>query len=519
MRQKHRTRAQVWTRRVVLAVLLICTPAILLEVVLRAVGFSRPQVDPNMQSKTIAACVAALNQRFGTDAFIEDAHLLWRLKPRSNLGGIDVSTEGLLSGGQDNPMDIPGSRSAQRVLCLGDSMSAVTYRTYPSTAQRLADSVALARTVDIRNAAVPGYTTEQALRWLERLVKWRPDVVLLAFGWNDQFTALNIPDRELGYSNAAAAVLHRMLGRLRIYQLVAAPVEAKLLDRNQRRDAVETTGTQRRVSPEQFEDNLRELVERTHSLGAMPVLLTEPENLNQASERNLEARNFVSPDTGAAVQVHHAYNAIVRRVAVDTHTPLVDLEEEFMRRNRENFFEPDGIHLTGRAHNHIARLVLALLRDEGRITPAEYDGIARAERHDTTAPDKPRAAWSVVPPHLDAPATATLEVGVVAHNVGNTRWLREHVLPRFGTRTQVPYGGVSVVGNWRTVDSPDSKSAAVAHLPSDILPGETTSVTLTMAAPSKPGNYEMEIGLRADGIGDLKMFGAETTTFTVTTLP
>lgn len=195
----------------------------------------------------------------------------------------------------------------------------------------------------------------------------------------------------------------------------------------------------------------------------------------------------------------------------------MDLEEEFLRRKRENYFEPDGMHLTGRGHNHTARLLLALLRDEGRITPVEYDAIAQAERHDTTAPDKPRAAWSVVPPHRDAWTTETLDVAVVAHNVGNTRWLREHIVPHFGNRRNVPYGSVSVVGVWRTVNSPNMKTAVQAHLPSDILPGETTSVTLSMASPPQPGSYELEIGLRADAIGELKQFGAETTTFTVTT--
>jgi lysophospholipase L1-like esterase len=530
MKRRRRTPAQLWSRRVLLALLLACTPALALEIVLRAAGFWRPQVDPDMQAKTIRACVEALNARFAADAFVEDPHLLWKLKPGSNLGGIDVTNDGLLGELEQNPLDVSRSHSAQRVLCLGDSVTAITYRTYATTAQRLANSVALARPLEIRNAAVPGYTTEQALRWFEKLQAWRPDVVLLCFGWNDQFSALNVPDRELGYSNPVTAALHRLLGRVRIYQLIAAPVEAKLLGHSTNSDArarnakksgstsgmpFESNGMQRRVSPEQFEENLRTLVQRVRSLGAMPVLITEPENLAEASEKNLESRNFVSGDLGKAGEVHHAYNHVVRRVAIETHVPLMDLDEEFLRRQREHLFEADGIHLTGRGHNHVARLLLALLRDEGRITSAEYDQIAAAERHDTTAPDKPRAAWSVVPPQAEAATTQTVDVAVVARNVGNTRWLRSHIISKFGNRTNVSYGGVSIVGTWRTIDSPNAGTAAQAHLPSDILPGETTSVTLSMAAPKKPGNYELEIGLRADQIGDLKQFGAETTTFTL----
>src|SRR5690349_1899796 len=117
MRQRHRTPGQVWTRRIVAGLLILLTPLLVLECILRATGFSRPQVDPNVLSRTIRASVDALNSRFTTDAFVEDAHLLWKLKPGSNLGGITIGTDGLLTVVPSAPVTVTQGAQACKVLC------------------------------------------------------------------------------------------------------------------------------------------------------------------------------------------------------------------------------------------------------------------------------------------------------------------------------------------------------------------------------------------------------------------
>src|SRR5690606_32350970 len=101
---------------------------------------------------------------------------------------------------------------------------------------------------------------------------------------------------------------------------------------------------------------------------------------------------------------------------------------------------------------------------------------------------------------------------------GNTRWLRSHVVPRFGEEKDVSYGSSSVFARWRTVDAPTTGIAQKVPVPSDVLPGEATSMTLTMTTPPRPGNYELELGIMADRVGPLMLFGAESTTLTVTSL-
>lgn len=511
LKRRDMSRGQRLRRAIGIPLLAVMIPLVLGELILRLIGYTRPHIRPQFQQRLMQASANALNERFSTQAFIPDDYLLWRLKPGENLAGLIVDDLGLL--GTREPAD-PFSRKRVRLLCLGDSVTALTYRTWPSRVERLARMAPGGPTLEVYNAAVPGYTTEQGLRRMEQLGKLQSDVVVACFGWNDQFPALSVPDRELGYASAFTRGMHRIFGGFRLYQLLTASAEARTV----RRSGGDSAGGTRalRVSPEQFHVNLRAFVAEVRATRALPVLATQPENLGEATERHLKSSQFVAGDEGAAVELHRQYNDIVRRVAQELQVPLVDLEEEFLRRRREHFFEADGMHLTSRGHNHIARLILALLREEGLITPEHYELIAASERHDSTAPDKPRAAWSVVPPHMEVFTTETLTFAVIARNAGNTRWLKQHTIPKLGTRTHVPYGSVNVTGQWRTVNSPTTGTAVQARLPGDILPGETTSVTLSLAAPPQPGNYEMEIGLRAEGIGDLKQFGSETTTLTVT---
>jgi hypothetical protein len=153
------------------------------------------------------------------------------------------------------------------------------------------------------------------------------------------------------------------------------------------------------------------------------------------------------------------------------------------------------------------------------LTQGEFDRIVTAARYDTTAPDKPFAAWTLNPARVETTASTTMRVGVLAKNTGNTVWLRRHRVQRFGTRRDVDYGGVAVEGRWRTTGAPTTATAAESRLSSDLFPGESTSNTLEITAPASPGEYSMEIGLRADGLGALSRFGTEVTTLTVVAYP
>ncbi|MCX7019920.1 MAG: SGNH/GDSL hydrolase family protein [Candidatus Sumerlaeota bacterium] len=500
-RSRH-TRAQIWFRRLTFAVLGLALPFMLGEIALRARGYYRPLIPMDAQAATNTACVSALSRRFDTDAFEPDRYLLWRLSPGRNLGGMDVTKSGLLGA---EPSGAPTSGTV-RVLCLGDSATAMTYRTYPQLAQRLVSRPRTGPPIEFYNAAAPGYTTEQGLRLFRRLRAVKPSVVVACFGWNDLFPALNLPDKELGARNIWSEAAQRIFSPLRLFQFAAAPAGERSAN-----DAA--TSPALRVGPEQFARNLEQIVHEIQSAGALAVLATQPANLATENAGSLVLQNFAPDYETVRIRRSH-YNSIVRSVCSATGACLLDFEEEFERRNREFLFDADGIHFSGPGHNLAARLLVGVLRNQGVISAKDFATIVRVARYDTEAPDKPHAAWILNPPHMECSTTAALTVGVIATNTGNTTFLKRNVVPRMGLQTGVEFAGVSITGEWRTIGAPTTTSA-LTRLSHDLLPGESTSTTLTFAAPPAPGNYGMEIGLRADGIGPLKNFGAEVTTLTV----
>jgi len=515
MKQRQRSRVQIWIRRISIAFLCLAIPIIAGEFALRLAGFNRPQIDFSSQEKSLQQATEILNQRFKTDAFEFDPHLFWKLKPGTNLDGLQVNKEGILS--WPPPPEGPRQVNPITVLCLGDSVSAVTYRTYPEIAEKLAAAGGTTeRPIHFINAAVPGYTTEQALRRMSSIRSLVPDVVIFCFGWNDHFPALNLPDRELGASNAGLAAIHDLLKNVRLYQLLGAPLGAKGITSES--DNNDSRPNDYRVGPVQFRANLEQLINTTREWNAIPVLATQPANFTDTTRQFLKLNNFMAPEGRENEKIHDRYNEIIRQVAAVQKAPLLDLEEEFIRRPREFMLEPDGIHLTGRGHNHVARLVLGMMKNEGLITAGDYDAIARAEKHDSTAPDKPRITWSLSPEALSAPAGTNFTFSAIPQNSGNTRWLRSNIIPAFNLEKNVSYGSSFIYARWRTLGSPGTGIAREVPVPSDILPGEATSVTLLLKAPATPGNYELEIGMRADRIGPLSLYGAETTTLTVTSI-
>lgn len=487
-----------WPRHVLAAAVTLLTPLLLAEILLRVVWAPPPRVLPAGRTATAAAAAESLNRRFGTDAFEPDARRLWRLRAGANLDGLTVSSRGLL--GAAEPPFGPASRRSNglRILVLGDSVPALSYRTFPVLVQRLARAVPEVPELIVVNAAVPGYSSEQGLVWLEQLRDLRPDVVVASFGLADRSPALNLPDRDLlSGTGATAGLVRRLFGGLRAVQWLTASDS----ERWRRNPATLRKPGEPRVSADRFEENLVALTALARQLGAIPVLATEP-------------------GRGQTALAAEPYNAGARRAAEAAGAALLDLDEEFLRRDRDRLLDSDGFHLTAAGHNLVARLLISLLRDRGLLEADAVESIAAAARYDTSAPDQIAAEWELYPSHIDTTTSApSVPVSVLVRNAGNTRWLRDHIIPQFGDRRDFDYGGVAIIARWRTAGASDTTTAPAARvrLPHDILPGESTSVTLTLEPPRRPGTWAVEIALTTDGHGPLIRYGADVTTLTLTT--
>lgn len=496
-------RRQVSRRRWVVWLLLgPLTLAAAAEIGLRLAGYRRPQLPWRVQSATMAEAAGRLADRFGSDAFQPDSYLFWRLDSQSNLAGLPIAEPGLIRARAGHEQ-----ATTCTVLVLGDSVPVYEYQTFPEIAQRLLDAGVPRLGLVVRNASVPGYSSEQVLRWLPWVRDLQPRVVVLCVGWNDLFPALNLPDRELGARNLLMQFAHQAFYRLRLYQWFAAP--------DGERRAPDGSGGIQRVDRESFAANLRTFADRVASWGAVPVVVTQPHALTPETLKSLVASGFAGTPQ-ELMDLRNEYNAVIRQVALDGKAVLLDLDEEFGRRQKPALFQPDGIHLAGPGHNLAARLLVGMMRNLGVLATEEFDAVVRAARFDTTAPDKPLAAWILNPPAIEAATSETVRVGVLAKNTGNTTWLRYHRVRELGRERDVPYGSTSIVGHWRSEGAETTGPAARTRLAFDLLPGESTSTTLEFRAPATPGLYAMEIGVEADHLGLLRYYGADVTTLTLT---
>ena len=122
--------------------------------------------------------------------FEADEDLFWR--PIANTHFTDA-----------NGLRLPGPASEEktpmlyRIAVLGDSCSFLGIDLFPNHLASLIQAHR-GRAVDVVNASSPGYTSFQGLRRLSTLWKWKPDLVIVNFGWNDHWKALSgCTDREL----------------------------------------------------------------------------------------------------------------------------------------------------------------------------------------------------------------------------------------------------------------------------------------------------------------------------------
>ncbi len=230
-------------------------------------------------------------------------------------------TISLNSQGYRNP-EAPAAKppSAVRIACVGDSwtfgMNVDQPRTYPSRLAARLHEVQAGTAFDVLNLGVLGYSSFQGLQLLKsRVLDLHPDIVAIGFGMNDSEVA-GYRDRDM-VTSARPGFGARLLEAakdLEFYKLLKyvsltlkfhpKPVSDYL------KEEVATKGSGRvdyeaiepwtRVSPSDFERNIREMIRLARDRGAAVILLD----------------NELWPDS--------PYRPILKTIAADSHVPLVD---------------------------------------------------------------------------------------------------------------------------------------------------------------------------------------------------
>lgn len=164
---------------------------LLLEVGLRVVQFA----PPNLMFDALTNQMHQVHLDTFATLVRNDPELFWVLAPHQTLPEDSLKLRGLISNGAGlrEEQDIPFAKPAGqfRVLFVGDSCTfgfGVTHReTFVEGVERRLRARFPERDIACINAGVPGYTLAQGWAYLRREgLRYQPDIVLCAFGWNDQ---------------------------------------------------------------------------------------------------------------------------------------------------------------------------------------------------------------------------------------------------------------------------------------------------------------------------------------------
>ena len=196
--------------------------------------------------------------RHRMDFHESDTRLLWRHRPNLHNPLILTNSEGRLG----REIAKPKSASEFRILLLGDSSPVGLGLTRRNEAfgeqlrHLLNQYFGGNRKVELVNAAVSGYTSEQLRRFFE-LHGWshEPDMVIVHCGSNDASISGTLTDRQL-LEKQTAVGLRELLGKLAVYRMLKAALSS-----GSRGSSGDPGTLTVRVTPEQYYQNLRAIAD------------------------------------------------------------------------------------------------------------------------------------------------------------------------------------------------------------------------------------------------------------------
>jgi lysophospholipase L1-like esterase len=302
----------------------------------------------------------------------------------------------------DEALNSDGFRSAEftpkppgvyRILSLGDSctfgyiareeMIGYVLQPYPLKLQRFIERRVGEGKVEVLNAAVPGYNSYQGVMLLRtKLRGLDPDLITVRFGWNDHFLSARgergglyrEPETRLGL------LLEDLLLRTRLYAFVRRlGLELQALRQPVKDQARKAFQREKEWVPtiplEDYEHNLRRIVEIGRSRGAEVWLLTSPRNPAPSDEAKDRLSKHNRIDFDRLMQIHDQYNDAVRRVGAEVGALVVDLDRIYRPYEGEPAFLPTDVpHPAQGGHVLEAEILYSALVRRGILRPAPEAG-------------------------------------------------------------------------------------------------------------------------------------------------
>lgn len=284
--------------------------------------------------------------------FLKDAELFWRFRPNSTTDsrefpGLTYRYNSLGLRGEE--LQQPGDRT--RIAAFGNSCTfgwgVDEEATYVHRLQLLLNDKSNGENYEIINAGIPGYSSHQGRLFLSELLpELDLDVVIIMFGWNDHRVAFGgSPDSKIEMPGQVIIGIQNFISRSNLYSLVRGVVLSATDDgKTVPYDSREGT---RRVPPSEFLENLKSMIEMARARGIEPILVAPPV---------ASVRNYFGGRKFNIHYLHEHYQAQIRLAALETNTPLVDLQPEFDKHD-DLFLPNDPIHFNSRGHEIVAGLI------------------------------------------------------------------------------------------------------------------------------------------------------------------
>ena len=258
-----------------------------------------------------------------------DPYLLYKPKPnfKSDDGSLKINSFGF----RGEEISIKKNKYITRIICMGDSCTfgfEIKWTSYPNELQKLLNSNSEKIKYEVINAGIPDYSSYQGLILLDkRILELNPDIIIIAYGWNDLRTIYQLPDKKQGI-NPYCFFADKMLNKSKIYQALNKSISSleTLIVKNKKANRKSV----HRVSPLDFKKNLESMIKMARSSGIKVFLLTQP-----PAEVKEPTKDFIKK----ILKDRILYNTIIRTVSRQLQVHLIDMEAIFKDRKDERLFD------------------------------------------------------------------------------------------------------------------------------------------------------------------------------------
>ena len=234
-----------------------------------------------------------------------------------------------------------------RIFCYGDSNTDGPTRggSWPARLQERLDTRSAYR-FQVLNAGVAGYSSHQGLlRLRQEIERYRHDLILVSFGWNDAADALGVTDRGYRPPSPFMAGFQRLLLRYRFF----------LVSKFYLRSSSEPpAAVGPRVSQDEYLENLKAFQKLGEDKGVPVVLLTRPHR----QKPEVLAQNPIP-----LLRQVPRYNEALRALAKEASWPFVDVQRHFGELGPDFFV--DEAHFSLGGHGRMALFLEEKLSDGG----------------------------------------------------------------------------------------------------------------------------------------------------------